>query len=948
MFLKQLAKYICDNHAEQLGNACFVFPNRRSGLFFRRSLVNNLDRISWAPEIITINEFMQQVSGLELADPVETILVLYDIYKGSVSNPDPFDSFHPWGEMMISDYDSIDKYLVDPEAIFRNIIDLKEIEEKFGGLTEEQVEYIRKFWSSFLQGNMTFEKDSFLSIWKVLPSVYKKLNARLRDEGKGYEGMLYREASGMDMVVMDEIISGRQFYFVGFNALCEAEKRLFRKLQKRNNATFFWDYDEMYLNDQSREAGRFIRNNIREFPPPVDLGIFSNLGNRTSIRIYDLPTNVLQAKTMHDILLEHQSPVEDPDDTAVILCDENLLMPVLVSLPENIEQVNITMGYPFRSTPLNSFVEGIIKLQSNTRTSKKNSGSFYHKDVLSILNHQYYKNLTGNDTRDLISRLVKENHVYVGEEYFEDQFARKIFRRTGTIDLFCDYLRDILEYVLKNLPGVEGGFYRELDKEYILVMLNRLRKLETFFSESLDVELPAFIRYYRRILSNLRIPFEGEPLAGLQIMGILETRLLDFKNIIMLSVNEEVMPQTIKTNSFIPYSLRFAFGLPVREDMDAIYAYYFFRIIQRATNIDLLFNSATEGVNTGEMSRYLYQMKYEFGAEIIRPLLSVSSNVIAPVIVPKTKAIISIMDKYLTDGEDESFLSPSSLNTYVECRLKFYFRKVAGIGEQEELSEELDAIGFGNILHNTIQVLYESFNSEAATATAENLKQLLKNGRISRTLLNEFRKEYFKSDTNRELEGKNLVIYEILKRYIRKIVETDMQFAPFKIIDLEGTYQTIRYIHLRDGTAGVKIGGKIDRVDKTSDGLTRIIDYKTGSSQQNVQSIDSLFDAENRSRSKEAFQAFLYASLFLAKFPDAKVQPGLYVIKELYRKDFSPVFQLKEPEKQELITFNEHKDEFNGKLNDLLVEIFDPDVPFSQTEIEDRCRYCEFKRLCNR
>jgi CRISPR/Cas system-associated exonuclease Cas4 (RecB family) len=783
----------------------------------------------------------------------------------------------------------------------------------------------------------------------LLPLIYRELNAELIKGGVGYEGMIYRNVAEMDLAELSEKLQHEHYTFVGFNALSSSEKKLFSVLKKKDAASFFWDYDEQYIQDESMEAGRFLRENLKLFPPPLDLGIFSSLKNGRNIRIFDLPSDVLQAKTVHQLISERDSSIEEANDTAIIACNENLLMPILFSLPEQVDLVNITMGYPFSSTPLSSFIDSLLRVQRNVRISKAGKVSFYHRDVLSVLNHQYFKLVSQENPSKFVRSIIRENRVYIDAKFFSDGFASIIFSEIKTVTDLCAYLEQVLRFILNNLLEEDEGQKRELEKEYVLVMLSRLNKLSEITSGREDLEKITFMKLFKKIMFNLRIPFTGEPLAGLQIMGILETRLLDFENVVMLSVNEDVMPRSSAGHSFIPNSMRYAYNLPTREDMDAIYAYYFYRLIQRSKKVDLLFKSASEGVNTGEMSRYLYQMKYDYSAKIIRPVLPVTSSENKTIEIHKTPEIMAIMNKYLEGEKNGRYLSPSSLNTYIECPLKFYFRKIVNVREQDELLEELDAIGFGNILHKTIHHLYDALKEGKNSISSHDLELLMKSKELEEHLLNEFRKEYFKSDKDRELEGRNLIIFAILKKYLLKIIETDAKIAPLEFLDLEEDFHSVREIETEKEKLRIALGGQIDRVDRTSDGITRIIDYKTGNPDLKFSSIASLFDHEQNPRNKEAFQAFVYASLYLEKNPDHIVQPGLYVVRKLFGKEYSPIFEMREGKGQEpIISFNQYLEMFNENMESLLKQIFDPNIPFSQTTIVKRCEYCDFKGICQR
>jgi hypothetical protein len=949
IFLDILAKHLLQKHGAALSNFAFVFPNRRSGLFFQRYLNDYAEETMWVPELKTINELIQDISELQIADPMDIQFDLYDIYSGMTPNPDSFDEFYPWGEMMATDFDQLDKYLVNPSSIFKNIKELKEIDEKFGGLEEEQVAFIRQFWKNFHTGDMSKEKAVFLRTWEMLPGLYSALNEHLRTRREGYEGMLYKEVAELDIDRLDEKLGAKHYFFIGFNALSKCERRLFARMKDKGVASFFWDYDISYKTASSMEAGRFIRQNMIDFPPPDDLEIFSQLQAEKKIRIFNLPTDILQAKTIHKIIKNVDEEIKEVSDMAIVACDENLLLPVLVSIPEEIEQLNITMGYPFKNTPMYGILDSILKLIKNIRRTKAGEVRFYHRDVSSILNHQYFRMIEEVSNTKLQEEMVRENKVYIHPEYFSGEFDTLIFRDIKNIPEFISYLDSIFRFILQKLRGVEEYQHLELEKEYIFLLLSRLNKLEDILKDREPIEFPMFIRLFRKIIVNQRVPFTGEPLAGLQVMGILETRLLDFKHVVLLSMNEDIMPKSSAGNSFIPYSLRFGYELPTREDMDAIYAYYFYRLIQRAEKVDLLYNSASEGVRSGEMSRYLYQMQYSYGAEVISPVLSVMSKDHEIPVVHKTPEVMDLLWGYKSGNEKELYLSPSALNSYIECPLRFYFQKLARISKGEELLEEVDAIDLGKIVHETIAELYETLKEKHNMITAEHLGLLLKSEDLGKSLEKFFNQIFFHNDRKRKIEGKNLIIYEIIRKYLEQIIRADIKIAPFELVDLEQKYPFDLKVEINGAESSIAMGGKIDRIDKLNGDTIRIIDYKTGGAGLRFSTIESLFNSDEKGRNKEAFQALLYCWLYMKKVDADVIQPGLYLLRQINTPDFSPLFRMGEMgEINDFQNFIEHKDEFEALLISLIEEIYKPEIPFSQTPVIERCEYCDFNTLCQR
>ncbi|MCK4746928.1 MAG: PD-(D/E)XK nuclease family protein, partial [Bacteroidales bacterium] len=617
--LESLAIHLIRTCGTALGEVTIILPNRRAGLFLQRHLARHGKEVRWSPQIYAINDFINEISLLENPDPVELLFTLYDIYSECVEHPDPFDEFYYWGEIMLRDFDEMDKYLVDAEMLFTNIIDLKEIEEPLAGLDEDRIKFILQFWNGFHEGDLTPEKEKFLDIWKLLPRLYARLREMLGSMGLGYQGMQYREiVERIERTGLDEPGSGK-IIIAGFNALNGCEKRILSWLQEKG-AEFYWDYDHSYVEDGIMEAGRYLRDNLVQFPESEKLEDFRGLDQDKEIRIFELPTDVLQAKTVHKILERAGSAtMRDCTDNAVVLCDEELLMPVVMSLPEALQEINVTMGYPMKNTPVYSFVDHLLQMQSNIRQTRDGRERFYHKDVTSILLHPYMREADDGADHPLHDEITRSNLIYVDSGSFKGELVRKIFRRAESALELVRYLRSIFQQIIESMSGQADRMHQDLDREFVFQMLIHLNKLEMLLGNRPSITTPILVRLIRKLLSNLRIPFEGEPLSGLQVMGILETRLLDFRHVILLSMNEEVMPGSSAVQSYIPYALRVGFKMPAREDMDAIYAYYFNRLMQRAEKIDLLYNSRSEGARTGEMSRYLYQIIYHHGTKVIRP-----------------------------------------------------------------------------------------------------------------------------------------------------------------------------------------------------------------------------------------------------------------------------------------------------------------------------------------
>ncbi len=947
--LEKLARYLTDDPDSMPEETCIILPNRRAGLFLQRHLSRYMSQVGWMPHIYSITEYVNELSGLAPGDPIELLFTLYDIYRELKEQPESLDEFYYWGEIMLNDFDEIDKYMVDPEMLFRNLADLKEIEEPLAGLEESQISFIRQFWEGFHQGQTTPEKEQFLEIWKLLPILYGRLREILRKEGEGSPGMQYREIAGKIEKGMLAKPRWDRIIVAGFNALNGCEQRIFKWLQN-HGAVFFWDYDHHYVDDPAQEAGRFMRDNLTAFPPPLDLESFRGMETEKEIRIFELPTDVLQAKTVQLILeQEERAGISECTDTAVVLCDEELLIPVLMSVPESVGEINVTMGYPLSITPVLGFVDALLRLQHNIRKSPDGSEVFYYKDVKSILLHPYMEHTGDGKAHPLLELMASGNLIQVERSRFEGAFEKMIFRSMDGSRGLITYFRDIFFHILEALAADDNKILPELHREFVFALLIHLNKLETLLESRPEISFPVLEKLFRKVLGVFRVPFEGEPLSGLQVMGILETRLLDFKHVILLSMNEEIMPASHFRQSYIPYSLRLAFGMPGREDMDAMYAYYFNRILQRAGKVDLLFNGTSEGVRTGEMSRYLRQLIFSRGIQVIRPGMEVMAREVPELVIGHSAEIDVLLNRYTVDAEGNKYLSPSAINTYVDCSLKFYLRYLAGIGEPDEVLEEIDAAGFGTVVHDSIKLLYEEIAGEdSGMISRKSLQHLLGSGRIEEVLKTAFIKFHFKGRKSSVIEGRNIIIIKVMIRYLKKIIQTDLAITPFTLVSAEKTYT--RELELNTGKREVtlRIGGKIDRVDRVG-GLLRVIDYKTGNASYGFSTLDSLFDGTLTARNGAGLQTLLYAWLVSKEHPGEQVAPGLYVMKSLYEERFDPLLTIgSRSEKHRIDSFTALEEDFIKHLRETLNKIFDPGIPFTQTENESKCRTCDFATLCNR
>ena len=969
-FLKQVATNLFEKHGTEISQLSLVFPNRRGGVFFTNYLNSLVTTPLISPEIITINELFSALSPLHIPDKLSLIFRLYKVYRESTQSKELFDDFYFWGEMLLSDFDQVDKYLVNAENLFTNVTELKEIDDRFSALHEDERERLDSFWKTLSDKEKTPNQKEFIRLWEDLNGVYEKLKNSLLSEGLAYEGMLYRQVVELILKNRPSSFDKKHFVFVGFNALNRCEEELFDYLRNCERASFYWDFDNYYFNDVTQEAGYFLRKNLIRYPHSGYIPECELLRSTSkTMKIVNIASQVGQAQVASVELLSHFSGELNFDETAVVLCDEELLLPVINALPENIDKVNVTMGYPLKMTPVFSLIMQLIELQKNARMSAE-SVSFYYKDVLKVLSHQLVIDFDPFKSKELIDTILANNIIYLSEsEFSKSTIFQLLFFVPKTIIELSDYFLEILKVIFlhwqkkgsdvlsmslkfPNLKVQDENFaiYREyLYQSHLAV--NRLKDIlvnegfKVFESESF-VSKEAFYRFLLQYLSKLSIPFDGEPLEGLQIMGILETRTLDFKNIILLSMNDGIMPKISSSGSFIPYNLRRVFGLPTIEEQNAMYAYYFYRLLQRTENVTFVYDSGVGGLFTGEKSRYLYQLQMEspFDISEVNMVFGVENMSVQPICIKKNEMVMTKLNDYLNG---KRALSPSAIDKYLTCPLQFYFRYSAGLDEPEEVSEEVDPMIFGLLFHDAMENIYQPFIGKKVET--KDIEDIISNQDfVTETIINSFRKVYLKGtnvDEKITLSGRNWLIFEVVKKYVNQLLIVDLNRTPFEIVGLEIKINTS--ISINENVQNVLIGGTIDRLDCVN-GNIYIFDYKTGRVELSFPMLNSLFDKENKTRNKAAFQTMVYSYiLHKTQTEIAAIYPGIYSLRGIFEEDFDPSLRLKEIGNQP-VDFVSLSLNFETLFRVLLEEIFDLAIPFSQTTNLEHCQYCAYRQICRK
>ena len=879
-FLEYVAEDIINKYGTNLSRTAVVFPNKRAALFLNEHLVRLAGKPIWSPSYITISELFRRHTQLVTGDQIKLICDLYKTYTEVTESDETLDHFYGWGQVMLADFDDIDKNMADANKVFCNLRDLHELDD-VSYLSPEQVETLKLFFSNFSEDKTTELKKRFMKIWSRFGDIYRLYNERLEAQGIAYEGALYRKVATDDSVDFDF----DRYIFVGFNVLQRVEQLLFSKLQKMGKAKFYWDFDDYYLATKKghvnpSEAGHYIKQYLPYFTNELDTSdadIYRNFRKAKKITYASATTEDVQARYVGQWLKEGNR-INDGRKTAVVMCDEALLQSVIHSIPEEVNDINVTTGYPLQQTHFASLLEDI---------AAQHTEDYDNKQLL--------------EWAIAMLKLMAQGHADTnGETTGQDsQLTSEALFRTYTV-------------------------------------VNRL--LELVNNGDLDVDRRTMMRLYGEIVRTTSIPFHGEPVVGVQFMGVLETRNLDFEHLLVLSCNEGNMPKGVNDTSFIPYNVRKAHRLTTIDNKVSIYAYYFYRLMQRAEDITIVYNNAADVTSTGEMSRFMLQMLVESGHDIERLALSLPQEAGSTTCQDenKTKEVMERLhkrfDKQRNPERTTPMFTPSSLNIYQKCPKRFYYRYVAEIIEPEDDADDgkIDAPTFGNIFHDAVQKIYERVIAayKSHTIQPQTLKQLLANDAYIKGVVD---------DIMHPVNGIQLINASVIITYIKQLLKIDSRLAPFTILGLENVVMKDINVKTAEGQLTTTIGGRIDRMDcvTCADGVRRIrvIDYKTGKN--------------NKKNDGYILQSFIY-SLLVDESPmmntdKLEVSPALLYIQHSAGKDFDPTVVY---EKEKVTDVSKYREEFMNTVEQIIAEIFNPEQPFSCTDDKTACTHCPYCNLC--
>lgn len=940
-FHESLVAQIDEGSIQELKGHCYVFPTKRGGVFFKRALLERFgDQDFILPTVLSIEDLVQQMTGVSISDELTLLFNLYQVYKKRDKDL-AFDKFYAWGKVILKDYDEIDRYMADAKQIYAALQNIKEIDHVFG-YNDELRDIIERYRTLTEKQEKTKLLTEFLKIWQEVGSVYGEYQDILLKEEKAYGGMLYRNLAD---ILKQEHFEHRyaHYHICGFNALSKAEEVIFDALVKAKIATLYWDVDTYYLRERQEEAGDFVRMYEKKWPDSIWINADS-LDKGKSVTVHAVPQLMGQAHLAADLMAEVVALGAKPEESAIVLADEKLLLPLLYAIPLEDQKVNVTMGYPMKSTVVYDFALSYLELMR--RAKEVNGDTVFHVyDLRPFLSNAYTAIFHEGIYDHLNHWFVQEKKNKVSLKALLERIKSpelKALLSTGKDwEVLSAGFKTYLTSVFYHFKASENGI---ADREFIYFFLKSLNQLNDYLQNRDGFSLRLIKKIIQEHFRSIKIPFEGEPVRGFQIMGFLETRTLDFKNVIILSTNEGKIPAARNLNSYIPYGLRKVFDLPTFEEQDAIYAYHFKRLMQRAENVHYIYDNTVAADSTGEVSRFVLQQVRRY-KEL--PAYNVQEKTYEGIIPPQVdKRAISIekrpevkqmLERYLVGNEAGKFLSPTSLTTYVSCPLKFYFQYVARFSEQDQVDEDIDARNLGIVVHEVLEKLYLPYLDREINAEQINLLK----GLVEKQLLESLEENKI-IQPNQQLAGRDLVTKQVMEQMVHKVLDLDKQLAPFKMVGLEKS--DYRYqVTLPSGQVA-ELGGTIDRIDE-KEGVTQIIDYKTGkvtlSSTSSLRlSADEYTDAYfQKPELKSGFQGYLYALLTKGHLSD---QTRIGILSMRHLSQGTQWLRGGNIIPQDVI------ESFDAKLKQMVLEIYNPEVPFTQTEDLKQCEYCAFNRVCRR
>ena len=949
-FLEYVAEDIIGKYGTDLSRIAVVFPNKRAALFLNEHLARIAGQPVWSPAYITISDLFRQHTDLNPADPIKLICDIHKSFTKCTGIDETLDHFYGWGQLLLADFDDIDKNMADADSIFCNLKDIHELDD-ISYLDDEQKEMLKRFFANFSDDIESELKKRFLSLWSHFGDIYHDYNRRLTEQGIGYEGAIYRKVASEETLHLKY----DKYLFVGFNLIQKVERVLFSRLMKEGKAKFYWDFDEYYMPTARAQQSASVPNNtasfaayLTDFPNELDntdRDIYANMRRPKRIRFISSPTENAQARFASNWLLENDR-YKAGRKTAVVMCDESILLPIMHSLPPEADKVNITSGFPLAMTPVASLVMLLFDLY--TLGLRKKGTAFNPHYLKKLMAHPYARHL----------QEVHLKGVHLSQVHQPNSTSAQPTTQHSTFNTQHSILQHIATLVKQ--VGIatkqEGDALTQESVFRMFTILNRLAALAD--SGDLLVDNTTLRRLVSQLVGAASIPFHGEPVIGVQIMGVLETRNIDFDNVLLLSCNEGNMPKGVNDSSFIPYSIRKAHGLTTIDNKVAIYSYYFHRLLQRAGDITIAYNNSTDNGHTGEMSRFMLQLLVESGQKIDHYSLT-AKNQPTP-LMPKA---IEKDETALSKLEEMSRLSPSAINTYIRCKLAFYYQYIAHIKEPDSDPETIDNRMFGNIFHRAAYLIYKDITDHSPVIEKAHIQAYLSNRKLLASVVD----RAFEEEECKTNNGLQIINREVIIEYITKLLKIDQQLCPFSILAMEEEAKVYTQLSFTIPSGGalvssaptkqynLTIGGIIDRLDVVTDKQTgkrriRVVDYKTGNKPSSaIKSIEEVFDPKNiaSKHSNYFLQAILY-SLIVSRSKEWNaandaVSPALLFIKQAATNDYDPTLCI---DKHPISDVTVYEEEFLTKLKETVADMYSPDAAFTPTDDRKKCELCPYRMLC--
>ena len=954
-FLQAVAQDLYQRCGDNLSRTVIIFPGKRASLWMDNYLAQCAGHPLWSPVYMTISELFDSLTSLKTENSIRLVSTLHRIYCQHTHSTEALDDFYHWGELMLTDFDDIDKNLVDADSLFVNLADTRELDSQFDHLSPEQKEYLSHFFANYHSTDGQTElKERFAALWQVMGSIYHDLHHILQERETAYEGMLQRHAiNNFD----SSQLTYERYVIVGFNVLNRVEQALFDHLRDSGRALFYWDYDLHYFDNPRHEAGLFVRENITRYGNALENSdIYNNLCHHEALTTISAPTDNAQARYLNQWLTEHHTP-QCEHDTAIVLCNEDIALPVLHALPHGIvNNVNVTMGFKLTQTPVYTHISTYLNL--HTKGYAPDKQHYAIGQIVQLLNHPYTVTLHP-EASQFAHSLQNTNQLYLtASELTAHPTLGYLFVHPtdntallSTVTELTARLRCLFAENSENtLTSTASSPYTQLNREALFRIYQTVESLRTLTTDgTLILRTATLVRLLQRILKSTSIPFHGEPAIGLQVMGLLETRNLDFRNLIILSANEGKLPKATNEASYIPYNLREAFGMNTLSRQNAVYAYYFYRLIQRAKHTTIIYNDGTDGINRQEPTRYLMQLQVEYPGHIQALSLNAMAQPLPHTLIsiPQTNYTRNKLQQhfaYTPDKKQTYRLSPSAINDYLNCRLSFYLKHIEGFIPPQDNGPDIDTAHFGTLFHKSAELAYNQLTSRNSLIQSHDLETLKNDSQTIDHIVDEaFRQEFFHIAENEPLpyNGTQLIVRRVIKKYLIQLLEIDMHRTPFTYIESEKQVRFPLTINSHGSVLTILLGGTVDRID-AKDGTTRIIDYKTGGAQKSISTVADLFDRE-RARDPYVFQAFYYAHLLQHEYP--RIAPSLLFVRKTSDSDFQPDITIN---KEKVTDYSLYSQEFGELLNETIEEIFNSDIPYTPTTNKDACKYCKFTTLCKK